>query len=315
MSFIEKYNGYYDDMLKLRISLGYSIGNDAQKIRGFIEFCDSYCPDSTSITKEMVDSWMGSKVFKTNATQNHMLAKLRLFTRYLASIGVPCFIPSEDYYVRRVRYVPYLFTDSELAQLFEAIDGFPPNNGSSNREYIVPVMFRMMYCCGMRPSEPPSLLVEDVDLETGEICIRQSKGSKDRRILMSDDLSVLCRNYAVLMSPQKYFFERSPGIRICSNWIWRQFHYCWERSGLPKRGNPRPADLRHNFATRTMMRWVDEGKDVFALAPYLSAYMGHASLSATLYYVHLIPERLKKSSGIDWARFAGIYPEVSDEQD
>jgi len=35
--------------------------------------------------------------------------------------------------------------------------------------------------------------------------------------------------------------------------------------------------------------------------------MGHVSLEETLYYVHLLPERLKASPGIDWDMLRGIY--------
>ena len=39
----------------------------------------------------------------------------------------------------------------------------------------------------------------------------------------------------------------------------------------------------------------------------LSTYMGHVTLEETLYYVHLLPERLKSSPGIDWDMLSGIY--------
>jgi len=312
--FVETLNNHYDDMLRLRESLGYSIGKNPQIVREFITFCGDRCPDNIGITKEMVDSWLQSKDFKTNATQNYAITKIRGFSRYLESIDVPAFIPHQDYSVRHIRYTPYVFIDEELVRLFEAIDNFPPHHSSPKREYIVPVLFRMMYCCGMRPSEPPSLLAEDVNLKNGEVYIRQSKGYKDRRILMSADLTNLCREYASRIMPQKYFFEQYAGTRVSSEWVTHQFQFCWRNSGMPKRGNPRPYDLRHNFAARTIMRWVNEGKDISALAPYLSAYMGHTEFSATLYYIHLVPERLLKSPGIDWARFSSIYPEVRDEQ-
>ena len=65
------------------------------------------------------------------------------------------------------------------------------------------------------------------------------------------------------------------------------------------------------------MRWIDEGRDVMALMPYLSTYMGHVSLQETLYYIHLLPERLKSSPGIDWEMLDDIYQaeEGSDEED
>ena len=314
MNSIEKLNSHYDDMLKLRESLGYSVCLNPQLIRGFIDFCGNNYAKSEGITREMVDGWLQNMEFKTNATHNSAITMLRGFTRHLNAAGVPAFVPGGEYSVRHIRYAPYIFTDNELSQLFESIDSFPPHFTSPNREYIVPVLFRMMYCCGMRPSEPPSLLLQDVNLKSGEVYIRQSKGYKDRRILMSSDLTNMCREYASRMDSKTYFFERDAGTRISAEWITHQFHYCWRNSELPKRGNPRPYDLRHNFATRTMMRWVNEGRDISSLVSYLSEYMGHSEFSATFYYIHLIPERLLKSSGIDWARFSEIYPEVHDDE-
>lgn len=55
------------------------------------------------------------------------------------------------------------------------------------------------------------------------------------------------------------------------------------------------------------MRWIDEERDIMVLIPFLSAYMGHVSLEETLYYVHLLPERLKVSPGIDWDMLRDIY--------
>ena len=306
---------HYDDMLQLRESLGYSIGKATQRVRKFIAFCGENFAEGESVTKEMLDSYLQSRDYNTRSTHNHEITKIRGFSRYLESVGFSAFIPGEDYSVRTIRYTPYVFSDYELARLFEAIDNLPPYHTSPKREFIVPVLFRMMYCCGMRPSEPTSLLLDDVNLKSGEVYIRQSKSYKDRRILMSTDLTGLCCEYISRMMPQKYFFEVKTGIRISSEWVSHQFQYCWRNSGLPKRGKPRPYDLRHNFATRTMMRWVNENKDVSALSPYLSAYMGHTEFSATLYYIHLLPGHLLRSSGIDWARFSNIYPEVHDEQD
>ncbi len=45
------------------------------------------------------------------------------------------------------------------------------------------------------------------------------------------------------------------------------------------------------------------------LLPYLSAYMGHTELTSTLYYVHLLLEKLRKSKGIDWDMLTQIYGE------
>lgn len=52
-----------------------------------------------------------------------------------------------------------------------------------------------------------------------------------------------------------------------------------------------------------------------ALMPYLSTYMGHSELDSTFYYIHLLPDRLLKSAGIEWHQFDGIYGEVPANED
>ena len=50
--------------------------------------------------------------------------------------------------------------------------------------------------------------------------------------------------------------------------------------------------------------------DLNARLPYLQAYMGHKELNATAYYIHLLPENLVRSSGVDWENLNSILPEV-----
>jgi hypothetical protein len=59
-----------------------------------------------------------------------------------------------------------------------------------------------------------------------------------------------------------------------------------------------------------MMNWMSEGKDLFSLLPYLSAYMGHAHFDATAYYIHLLPANLANFSVINWEAFNQLIPEI-----
>jgi len=315
MNFKDALHKDYADMLDLKESTGYSRVTYQSHIKEFIAYCGNSYPNANSITKDMLDNWLQERDFKTNSTHNSAISRIREFARYQAAIGKTTYVPSGDYSVKVIRYVPYIFMDKELSNLFEAFDTITPHFGTPEREYIIPVLFRMIYCCGLRPSEPLCLLYDDVDLETGSIYIRQAKRKKDRRILMSEDLTVLCRSYNERKYPRNYFFERMDGSKFPTYWMTKQFHICWRNSGLEKRLNPRPYDLRHNFATRILMRWINEGKDVMGMVPYLSAYMGHTDFKSTLYYIHLLPERLKNCGGIDWERFSRLYPEVTYEED
>jgi hypothetical protein len=55
---------------------------------------------------------------------------------------------------------------------------------------------------------------------------------------------------------------------------------------------------------------MKEGKDIEAMLPYLSAYMGHERFSDTAYYIHLVPEIYPHMSQMDFASYEKLLPEV-----
>ena len=73
-------------------------------------------------------------------------------------------------------------------------------------------------------------------------------------------------------------------------------------------------DLRHTFATHRLYHWMHEGKDLNAMLPYLSAYMGHAQLSDTYYYIHLVPGLLEEMSGFAFSSSEALLPEVETDE-
>ena len=62
-----------------------------------------------------------------------------------------------------------------------------------------------------------------------------------------------------------------------------------------------------SLLSQFMVDYEEKHKNVMSLMPFLSEYMGHSSLQHTLYYIHLIPERLRNTSSIDWNSFSRIY--------
>ena len=304
----------YEHMLDVRESLGYSRTTYRHYIPEFISYCSSHFPNASEINREMFEKWLLQRNFPSNRTYDEAISKIRVFTRYLTFTGYLAYIPDGRYHKAYLRYVPYILSKAELRSLFCSIDNIGPDKIPSGREYIFPVLFRMMYCCGLRPTEPLRLRCEDVNLQNGEVFIRQTKGNKDRRIMMSDDLLKLCRVYDSRMDARKYFFQHWNGGMLNQRWVLKYFHKCFESPGFPQRKRARPYDLRHTFATNVITRWMEEKQNVMAMLPYLAVYMGHVDVHDTLYYIHLIPENLLHSSGIDWNKFSGIYEEVPHEE-
>ena len=176
----------------------------------------------------------------------------------------------------------------------------------------------MTYTCGLRPNEGRNLKRNEVDLNTGELRIIETKKHKSRNIVMSDEMNSLAKSYAAVRDaafPESEFFFPSPsGGPYSAGWMQGKFKrfFALSKPDVPKDLLPsvRVYDLRHRFATAVLNWWLDEKKDLGSRLPYLQTYMGHKDLEATAYYIHLLPENLIKSAGIDWEGMNHLIPRV-----
>jgi len=312
-TFQSHFSGRIRDMLEYRGALGRSTVGYVWNLANFDRFCLNRFPSESFLTKELVFAWCND----ANGGSGYRAQIIRGFARYLISIGDEAFLMPQGFFPPRKPDLPYIFSETELRRFFEAADHFPGYCNSPLLEYTVPVVFRLQYACGMRPQEIRLLKRIDFNFADSTIYIAEAKHCKDRRLAVNPDVMEMCRNYdriADTVIPSRvYFFQSPTGGAYSHGWLTAKFHQCWEMSG---NGNARgvciPYDFRHNYATQTLMRWVEEGKDLNAWIPYLCAYMGHATFSVTFYYVHLLPERLSR---MDFMSVSGIIPEVRDEEE
>mgnify|MGYP003402938690 FL=1 len=90
-------------------------------------------------------------------------------------------------------------------------------------------------------------------------------------------------------------FLSTAGTRL----LYCNAHLAWlelvRRAGLQRRSakcRPRPHDVRHSFAVRTLLGWYRDGADVPACMPLLSTYLGHVHPANTYWYLAAAPELL-----------------------
>ncbi len=308
MTLDKKLNDAFEKMMKYRQSIGYATATYRSSVPPFINFCVKNHPLSARITQEMVDEWLAYYPYTVNS-KAAFISLLREYTKYLNFLGYDDYIPDDNYVVKRIAFNPYLFTDDELFRLFKTIDSYIGKTCGKRYqpEVVLPVYSRLLYCCGLHPQEPPAIRTEDVDLVTGDVYIRQSKRHKDRHIIMSDDMRALCQKYDYVAGKRQWFFQKWDGTPYETSWYNQVWRNLISKSGISWKGTPRPYDLRHAFASRNIIRWINSGKDVMELLPYLSAYMGHSELTSTLYYIHLLPESLRKSKAVDWDLLSQVY--------
>lgn len=89
------------------------------------------------------------------------------------------------------------------------------------------------------------------------------------------------------------------GTRLLNYNVGQTFAKLIRRAGLAGQSQarqPRPHDLRHSFAIRTLLRWYRDGGDVAARLPLLSTYLGHVAPANTYWYLHAAPELLAEAA-------------------
>jgi integrase/recombinase XerD len=308
-AFTSGFAAHIEAMLQWRAGLGYSRRGLGYSMLNFDRFCSTRFPGMTILTRDLVSAWCqaGASV-EWPSYKGHAIRELG---KYLQMVGADAFVLPAEWISRSIRKLPHMFTDEELAAFFRAADSIPPCPASLFREYTIPVVFRLMLGSGLRPQEARGLRREHVNLDHAILAIEQSKRNKDRRVPVDAGLAGLLRRFdelADLRRPDRvFFFEDGPGEPYPGRWLWANYQRCRVLAGGVAAGST-PYTLRHNYATRTLTRWVEEGRDLNVWLPYLSAYMGHDTYTSTAYYIHLLPGRLA-ATGLTSA--AGIIPEVT----
>ena len=143
------------------------------------------------------------------------------------------------------RYVPHIFNEAEMKAFFHGADSFRPHEKAPARHLVIPVFYRLLYCCGLRPAEARLLKKENVDLVRGAVYIVESKGHNDRVVAVADDLLQVMRNYFALISEihpdSDYFFPRYDGDGPYTKlWTEEMFWRCFSMAGITEFEGPTP---------------------------------------------------------------------------
>lgn len=289
---------YICGLIEKKRALGYDYYESERILRTFDDFCCKQFPNETCLTKELAMKWAEQSKAEQNLFRLNRVSVLRELAKHMNSVGKQAYLLPLQLTKKTGRHIPYIYSKDDLSKLFKEIDSLQPSLRSPAKHLVVSVIFRMIYCCGLRPVEARRLRREDVNLFDGTVYILESKGHKDRIVVLSEDMRELCRNYdqrvETIYPDRKYFFQ-SPSVRgdgmYSMEWIIPTFKGFLQTAGISGYGEIRPRlyDLRHTFATHRLYRWVKEGKNVNACLAYLSEYMGHSNLESTAYYIHLLP--------------------------
>lgn len=242
--------------------------------------CDLRSADSNTIRDYM--SWMQGRG-KSAASVTRFLASIKSFYSYLISQGILKVNPAKGISAAKVeRKYPEILTSKEVELFLEqplCIDakGF--------RDH---AMLELLYATGIRVSELISLNVGDLNLAAGLIRC-ESKG-KERVIPLYQTAIKALQDYVKNIRPQLIadgnedaLFVNMNGERMSRQGFWKIIKYYQEKAGIEKEITPHT--LRHSFAVHLL----ENGADLRSIQEML----GHADISSTQIYTHVVKRQLK----------------------
>lgn len=276
-------------------SLGYPYDSGERILAAFAAHCAANFPGETHLTREVAMSWAELRDGESPNTRVRRVSPVRGLAEYMVRRGEDAYVIPRNSLSPEIPYVPYIYTEDEIAALFDACDRLAGGAGGGGVRLILPCAVRLLYATGMRHGEARRLGTGDVDLGAGTVSIGPSKTAEGRIVYISEELCGVMSRFDRAMESvapgRAYFFSRLDGGLQCSRWLASPFNAAKCIAGIDEPGvAKRVHDLRHTFCVHRLNSWVREGRDVRALLPYLSAYIGHKDLASTDYYLHLVPE-------------------------
>ena len=317
-----KFNGPFKEDINNYID--YRINVKHQKlntVRAGLKQFDEYTFNikaNSELTKEIVENWLTLRENENPKTLNKRLYTMRVFAKYLNMIGKQAFVISTNYYLKETKFVPHIYTDEEIKLFFEGIDKSLYtlyNINIPNREIQMKLLFKILYCCGLRISECLNLKYEDINLNEGSMKIRNAKFNKSRLLFINEDLINDLTYYINNYSNDKcdyIFYNKYNSNRINYNFVNKFFRCIIENSNFNKNINYRIHDFRHTFAVNNIKKAFQNNEDVDALLPILMNYMGHADIKETEYYLRLTPDIYKAIISKSEKRFIDIFDKEVD---
>ena len=303
-----------DTLVAVRRAGGFRYDRQERVLRQFAEHCDREGYADGSIIQEAVEGFLYGRHLKASTIRREEII-LRDLAEHARQFGWPAWAPPTLTRLKaRHRPPPYVFSDEEIRRLFHAIDTQPLSEGS-NRALVDPVLFRVLYATGMRISEALHLQLRDVDPARGTIEVRDGKNRESRVVPVTTRLASTLQDYIAAAHPDpdsddSLFHTGDPARPADQSTIYNRLRRYLADADIPHfPGGPHIHSLRHGFAVQNLRRWARSGTDLMVMLPYLSAYMGHADLRGTQYYLQLTADAYPEVAAMAQARFGYVIPD------
>jgi integrase/recombinase XerD len=285
--------------LRHRRALGRRYDAEEWTLRSLRDFLvQRHQPD---LCASLFDEWCrGFESLSSNVRRNRQ-RMVRNFCLYRQRTEPQCFIPDINWFARPQPHAPpIILTPAQVGRLLQLAGQCRSTPTSPLHPHVLKLAVVLLYTAGLRRGELLRLNLADVDAQAGLLRVRESKFHKSRWVPLSTDARRELRRYlthrlvtldAAPTSP--LLCNLSRGLRgYTGNGLRYGIGRLLLRAGIRDvQGRvPRIHDFRHTFAVQALLRWYRQGVDVQSNLPKLALYMGHVSITSTVYYLRWIPE-------------------------
>jgi integrase/recombinase XerD len=247
--------------------------------RGHIHSCKRFAaflkrsPDTATAEDIRLFQLHLAKTGVSICNRNRIMTRLRfLFRVTLRRLD----LAAKIYHIREPQKIPLVMSQDETRRLL-AVASSPK----------VRTLLSLGYGCGLRAGEVVRLKVKHIDRAQNIIRVEQSKGRKDRHVMLSPEMLGLLREWwkarptrwdaGVPPEERLLFPGRRPGKPMTTRQLSRLFHETADAAGIKKSVTLHA--LRHSFATHLL-----EGDTDIRI---IQALLGHDKLDTTARYTRV----------------------------
>jgi len=219
------------------------------------------------VDESIIQNYIYSEIKEKNISQSyqkHILGSIKLFYEVMFNRKFSL----SHLYPKRVEHsLPKYINKEDVLKMLSLTENLKHKS-----------IISLLYGCGLRVSELVNLKITDIDFTAAIISIIQSKGKKDRYVMLPQSVLPLLREYFKNYTPKFYLFEGSESEKYSSRSIQQVVKQAAVKAKIHKTVTPHI--LRHSFATHL----IESGTDI----RYVQELLGHNSLLTTQIYTHII---------------------------
>lgn len=229
------------------------------------------CFNPDSISQKEIEEFINEKVTHENISQSYqkiLVGAIKFFLNDMLrkNFKLDYLMPS-----RHEHRLPSYLTKEEISLIINSIDNLKHK-----------AIISAIYGAGLRLSELLQLKISDIDSNRMLIRVSQSKGKRDRFVMLSGKLLNLLREYYKVYQPKKYLFEGQKGGQYSPRSVQAIFKKALKKTNITKKASVHT--LRHSFATHLL----ESGTDIRVIQQLL----GHNSIKTTQIYTQVSSSKI-----------------------